>query len=88
MKGACTAGLCLSVVGVLHMFLGLFISDAVGAEQAVSPETCRDLVATDEEDQAREKFWCKVTVTQLISGRVRTRIQNTEMQVQIPLSCS
>lgn len=56
------------------MFSELFISDAVGAEQAVSPETCRDLVATDEEDQAREKFWRKVTVTQLISGRVRTRI--------------
>lgn len=52
-----------------------------------SPES-RDLVVAKEEDQAGEKGWCKIFVTQLVRGRVRTRIQDTEMRVQTPLACS
>ena len=38
MKGACTAGLGLGVAGGCHTFLGFFISEAEGEEQAPGPE--------------------------------------------------
>lgn len=84
-KGACTAGQCSCVLGVYRTRSRGYSSPT--QKRRASPES-RDLGAANEEGQAQEKCWCEVIVTQLVRGRVGTRFQDTEIQVQIPLTCS